>query len=41
MCEFYQAYSDVYDMMDMTEKLIKYIAQKMNIDKITFNSHLS
>ena len=39
MCEFYQAYSDVYDMMDMTEKLIKYIAQKMNIDKLIFNSH--
>ena len=39
MCEFYQAYSDVYDMMDMTEKLIKYIACSMDIDKITFNSH--
>tara|TARA_Y100000994_G_scaffold99544_1_gene82182 strand:+ start:3053 stop:4552 length:1500 start_codon:yes stop_codon:yes gene_type:complete len=39
MCEFYQAYSDVYDMMDMTEGLIKHIAQEMKIDKITFNSH--
>ena len=39
MCEFYQAYSDVYDMMDMTEGLIKHIAQEMKINKITFNSH--
>ncbi len=40
MCEFYQAYSDVYDMMNMTESLIKYIAEKIDINKITFNSHL-
>lgn len=36
--EFYQAYVDVYYMMDFTEMLIKKVAQKLNIDSIEFNS---
>ena len=40
MCEFYESYSDVYDMMELTEKLIKYIAEKMNIVEVSFNSHM-
>ena len=40
MCEFYEAYSDVYDMMDMTEDLLKYIAKELNISEVKFNSHL-
>ena len=40
MCEFYEAYSDVYDMMAMTEDLIKYIARQINIAEVKFNSHL-
>jgi len=39
MCEFYQAYSDVYDMLILTEDIIKHIAKKMNIKSIEFNSH--
>jgi len=39
MCEFYQAYSDVYDMMDITENLIKYIAQNIDVKETNFNSH--
>ena len=34
MCEFYEAYSDVYDMMSFTENLIKYIADKMNVAEV-------
>ncbi|MBT3251041.1 MAG: lysine--tRNA ligase [Candidatus Marinimicrobia bacterium] len=36
--EFYQAYVDVYYMMDFTEMLIKTIAQKLNVDTVEFNS---
>jgi len=39
MCEFYESYSDVYDMMELTEKLIKYIAEKMGLTEVSFNSH--
>ena len=26
--EYYQAYADIYDMMDFTENLLKYVAEK-------------
>ena len=39
MLELYESYSDVYDMMELTESLIKYIAEKMNIEEVLFNSH--
>ncbi len=37
--EFYQAYSDVFDMMDITEKLIKTVAESLDIREVQFNSH--
>ena len=40
MCEFYQAYSDVYDMMDFTESMIKYIANQIKVSSVEFNSNV-
>ena len=34
--EFYQAYSDVYDMADITENLIKTICDNLNITKVNY-----
>jgi len=34
--EFYQAYADLYDMIEITESIIKYIAKKNNINEIKF-----
>ena len=38
MLEFYQAYSDVYDMMDLTESMIKEVANSMGVSKIDFDN---
>ena len=35
--EYYQAYSDVYEMMDFTELLIKYVAEQVDQIKFEFN----
>ncbi len=35
--EYYQAYSDVYEMMDFTENLIKYVAEQVDQIKFEFN----
>ncbi len=40
MLEFYQAYVDVYYMMDFTEKLFKYVAKKLNKSKININNSI-
>ena len=39
MLEFYSAYSDVYDMMKLTEGMIKNLINDLNfeIEGITFN----
>ena len=40
MLEFYQAYVDVFYMMDFTEKLFKYVAEKLNKSKIRINNSI-
>lgn len=35
--EFYEAYSDVYGMMNRTEELFKFLCKKLNIKKVKFN----
>ena len=35
--EFYEAYSDLWGMMDRTEKLFAYITKKLNINSVIFN----
>ena len=37
--EYYQAYSDVYDMMDFTEALIKYVSSKIDSSKFEYNGN--
>jgi lysyl-tRNA synthetase class 2 len=38
MLEFYQAYSNYHDLMDLTEEIIKYVAMEVNgTTKTTFN----
>ena len=39
MLELYQAYADVYDMMDLTENLIKSVAKLIGKEKIKFRGH--
>ena len=39
MLEFYQAYSDVYDMMDFTEKMIREVSLSMSSVKFDFNKN--
>lgn len=39
MLEFYKAYSDVYDMANIVENMIKTITKKMSIKTINFNDH--
>ena len=39
MLEFYQAYSDVYDMMDFTEKMIRKVSLSMSSVKFDFNKN--
>jgi lysyl-tRNA synthetase class 2 len=40
MLEFYQAYSNYHDLMQLTEELIEYVAQEVNGTTITeFNGH--
>ena len=40
MLEFYQAYANYHDMMDLTEKLIAFVAQEVNGTTVTeFNGH--
>jgi lysyl-tRNA synthetase class 2 len=36
--EAYEAYSDMYGMMDLTEGVIKHIAQKLNIKTMTYKN---
>ena len=37
--EFYQAYADVYDMMDLTEEMIHKVAKKIDKKTLNFMSH--
>jgi lysyl-tRNA synthetase class 2 len=40
MLEFYQAYANYHDLMDLTEELIKFVAMEVNETTITeFNGH--
>ena len=39
MLEFYESYSDVNDMMSITEEMFKRIAKKMNKDIFSFNGY--
>ncbi len=40
MLEFYQAYANYHDLMDLTEEIVKYVAQEVNGTAIThFNGH--
>ena len=40
MLEFYQAYADFHDMMDLTEQLVKFVAMEVNGTTVTtFNGH--
>ena len=39
MLEFYQSYSDVYDIMDLTENLLRYVAKNSSGEKITFDDN--
>ena len=39
MLEFYKAYSDVYDMMDFTESLIKFLINNMSLKKINISNN--
>lgn len=36
--EAYEAYSDMYDMMNLTEGVVKHIAQSLNIKKMTYKN---
>ena len=35
MLEFYQAYSNYHDLMDLTEELVKYVANEVNGSLLT------
>ncbi|TPR53906.1 lysine--tRNA ligase [Metamycoplasma neophronis] len=35
--EFYEAYSDIWGMMDRTEGVFKHLTEKLGISKVTFN----
>ncbi|MFQ6609993.1 MAG: lysine--tRNA ligase [Fidelibacterota bacterium] len=37
--EFYQAYTDLFHMMDFTEKLVKVVVNMVNPENLIFNSH--
>ena len=37
--EFYQAYSDIYEMMEFTEKLFKQVAEKTGDNTLLFGGH--
>ena len=37
--EFYQAYSDIYEMMEFTEKLFKQVAEKTGDNTLLFGEH--
>ncbi|WP_263380073.1 lysine--tRNA ligase [Granulicella paludicola] len=39
MLEFYQAYANYHDLMDLTEELIKFVATEVNDTTITFFTH--
>jgi len=39
MLEFYQAYADVYDMMDLTEKIIHNVAKAIDKKNLQFSNH--
>lgn len=40
MMEVYQAYADYHDMMDLTEEMVKYVAQKsLGTTNITYGEH--
>ena len=40
MCEFYAAYADYRDMMDLTEKLFRFLAQEIHQDlKLNYQGH--
>ncbi|WP_369991410.1 lysine--tRNA ligase [Mycoplasmopsis arginini] len=37
--EFYEAYSDMWGMMERTEGVFKHLTKKLNIDKVKFNGY--
>ncbi|WP_334199131.1 lysine--tRNA ligase [Mycoplasma struthionis] len=37
--EFYEAYSDMWGMMERTEGVFKYLTEKLNISKVKFNGY--
>ena len=37
MLEFYQSFSDVYDMMDLTENMLRSVSESINLDDIDYN----
>ena len=39
MLEFYQSYTDVYNIMDITEDLLKYVAKKTSSENIIFDGN--
>ncbi len=39
MIEIYQSYVDYNDMMDLTEEMIKHVAQKLGVEKVKFGEH--
>lgn len=39
MIEIYQSYVDYNDMMDLTEEMIKHVAQKLEIEKVKFGEY--
>ncbi len=39
MIEIYQSYVDYNDMMDLTEDMIKHVAQKLEIEKVKFGEY--
>ena len=39
MLEFYQSYADVYDIMGLTENLLKYVAKNSSSEKIMFDGN--
>tara|TARA_Y100001968_G_scaffold329924_1_gene380415 strand:+ start:23 stop:1522 length:1500 start_codon:yes stop_codon:yes gene_type:complete len=40
MLEFYQAYADVYDMMNLTEEMIREVATLISSDTFIFGEHI-
>ena len=39
MLEFYQSYSDVYDMMNLTEEMIRKVSSSISLEKFNFDNN--